>query len=306
MSDGFGRALVAGLARRPRRIPCRYLYDEAGSLLFERITRLDGYYLARAERALLRQASGRIAAMVGPGLRVVEPGAGAMVKTRLLLAALDRPHAYVPIDVAGPMITAAGRALAAEMPELAVTPVVADFTRRLPVPTDSREPVLVFFPGSTIGNLAPPAAVRLLARLRAAAGAGGWVLVGVDPVRDPVRLKAAYDDPEGVTAAFMLNLLVRANRELGATFDPGAFRHRMRWNAEAGRVEHFLISRRRQSVGVAGRRFHFRPGEAIHAEDCHKYPPAAFHGLAARAGLAPAATWLDAQELFSLHLLRQV
>jgi len=304
MND-FAAALLAGLARRPRRIPCRFLYDAAGSALFERITGLETYYLTRAETALLGRAGPAVAAMVGPGATVVEPGAGAMRKTRLLLAALERARAYVPVDVAGGFVRAAASRLAAERPDLAVVPVVADFTRLLPLPPLARaEPVLVFFPGSTIGNLAPAQAVRFLARMAAIAGPCGWVLVGVDPVHDRDRLLAAYDDAEGLTAAFMRNLLRRANRDLGAGFDPQAFDHRVRWNADAGRIEHRLVCRRAQKVTVAGRSFHFRRGEAIHAEDCHKYPPAHFHRLAARAGLRPAATWLHGEGLFSLHLLR--
>ncbi|MDA8230800.1 MAG: L-histidine N(alpha)-methyltransferase [Magnetospirillum sp.] len=300
----FRAALLTGLVRRPRRIPCRFLYDAVGSELFERITELDGYYLTRAENALLSAAVGAVAAMVGPGARVVEPGPGAMLKTRLLIAALDRPAAYAPIDVAEGIVPAAS-ALADEFPGLFRAPVVADFTRSFRLPAlPGAGPILVFFPGSTIGNLAPPQAVRFLARMAGWAGRDGWVLVGVDPVRDPARLRAAYDDPQGVTAAFMRNLLVRANRELGAGFDVQAFDHHVRWNPAESRVEHRLVCRREQSARVAGRTFRIRRGETIHTENCHKYPPDEFHRLAERAGLRPTTTWLHADGLFSLHLMQ--
>ena len=309
MRHEFEAALLAGLSRRPRRVPCRFLYDHVGSALFERIAALDCYYPARAEKALLAEAVPGVAAMIGPGARVVEPGAGAMGKSRQLLAALPCPAAYVPVDVAAGFMRDAARRLAAEMPDLAIQPVVADFTRhfRLPPVAAAAEagPLVVFFPGSTIGNLAPPEATGFLARMAALAGRDGWVMIGVDPVRDPARLLAAYDDAEGVTAAFMRNLLVRANRECGAGFRPEWFDHRVEWNPRYARVEHRLVCRRFHQVSLAGRRFSLRRGEAIEAEHCHKYSPAAFRRLAAAAGLRPAATWMHRDGLFSLHLLRR-
>jgi len=309
MRHEFEAALLAGLSRRPRRIPCRFLYDSVGSALFERIAALDCYYPARAETALLAEAVPGVAAMVGPGARVVEPGAGAMRKSRQLLGALPDPAAYVPIDVAAGFMRDAARGLAAEMPNLAILPVVADFTRRFRLPAVATGaqpgPLVVFFPGSTIGNLAPPEATRFLARMAALVGRDGWVMVGVDPVRDRARLMAAYDDVHGVTAAFMRNLLVRANRECGADFRPDSFDHRVDWNPCHARVEHRLVCRRSHQVTLAGRRFNLRRGEAIEAEHCHKYSPAAFRRLAAAAGLRPAVTWLHQDGLFSLHLLRR-
>jgi L-histidine Nalpha-methyltransferase len=297
---GFSAALRRGLAKHPRSIPCQFLYDSAGSALFERITTLESYYLTRAETALLHRSAPMIAALIGPGARVVEPGAGAMVKTRVLLRALDRPAAYVPVDVAGPQLRAEAGRLAMERPDITITPVEGDFRRAMPLPP-GQGPVVVFFPGSTLGNLPPAEAVRLLARM---AELGDWVLVGVDPVCSPRLLVPAYADADGVTARFMRNVLVRANCETGATFRPEYFDHRVRWNPTACRVEHRLTCRRPHTVRAGGRRIHFRRGDAIHVEDCHKYPPAAFRRLAAQAGLVPAASWQDADGLFSLHLLR--
>lgn len=303
--SGFREAVLAGLSARPRRIPCRFLYDTAGVALFERITALDSYPLCRAETALLDRHAADIAARVGAVATVIEPGAGTMVKTRRLLAALD-PVAYAPIDVAGAVLQEAARSLAGEFPHLAIVPMVADFTAGLTLPPglDRSGPVLVFFPGSTIGNLSPAAARDFLAGCGRLAGAGGWVLVGVDPVRDPRLLHRAYDDPQGVTAAFTRNLLARANRELGADFALGQFDHRAWWNAREGRMELHLVCTSTQQVTVAGCSFLFRSGDTIHVEDCYKYAPEHFHWLARQAGLSPAATWMDEDGLFSLHLLR--
>jgi L-histidine N-alpha-methyltransferase len=301
--DGFREAVLEGLSHRPRRIPCRYLYDTVGSALFERITEMPSYHLTRAETALLARHAAAIAAQVGPGARVAELGAGSMRKTRLLLAALKDPADYVPIDVAGDALAQAARRLAAEFPALPVLPLVADFNRPLALPpATGNAPLLMFFPGSTIGNLRPAEACSLLARLARMAGRRGWVLVGVDPVRDPDRLHAAYDDPDGITAAFIRNVLARANRELDADFDLEHFDHNAVWNARESRVEISLVANGRRVVTVAGQPFAFRSGDAIAIEECYKYSPEQFHWLARQAGLVPAATWVD--DSFSLHLLK--
>lgn len=300
---GFREAVLGGLSHRPRRIPCRYLYDDVGSALFERITELPTYHLTRAETALLARHAGAIAALVGPQARVAELGAGSMRKTRLLLAALANPSDYVPIDVAGDSLAQAARRLAAEFPALTVQPLVVDFTHPLALPPgDPKSPLLVFFPGSTIGNLRPAEACALLARLGRLTGPRGWILVGVDPVRDAARLHAAYDDPEGITAAFIHNLLARANRELDANIDLDRFDHNALWNARESRVEISLVANGRQMVTIADQPFAFRSGDAIAVEECYKYSPEQFHWLARQAGLKPAATWVD--DDFSLHLLK--
>lgn len=301
----FRRAVLTGLAGMPRRIPCKYLYDEAGSALFDAICTLPEYPLTRAETTLLDRYAADIAGMVGPGRWVVELGAGSMRKTRRLLAALQAPAGYVPVDIAAGPLAAQARRLAAEFPGLAVAPQAADFTQRLPMPEAAAAgPALAFFPGSTIGNLRRPEALALLARVAGAVGAGGALLVGVDLIKERRRLEAAYDDAGGVTAAFTRNLLARLARELGAEVDPRDFDHRARWNAAAARVEIHLVSRRRQMIRLGGRQFGFHTGQAIHIEDSHKYDVSGFQRLAAQAGFRPAATWIEAEAGFSLHLLR--
>jgi len=305
--DGFREAMLAGLSRRPRAVPCKYLYDAEGSELFERITGLEEYYPTRTEIGLLSAKGAEIAALVGRGARVVEFGAGSMRKTRLLLAALDAPAAYLPIDVAREFLLLAARRVANEFPGLAVTPLVADFTHALVLPPDTEEdgPLLGFFPGSTIGNLTPADARDFLRRVARLVGPGGRLLVGVDLVKDPRVLEAAYDDCMGVTTAFIRNLLARANRELDADFDPMAFDHRAWWNAREGRIEIHLVAGRRQTVSVAGKLFSFRRGDSIHVEDCYKYTLDQFRWLARMGGFQPEAAWVDKDNLFSMHMLRR-
>ncbi|HLO75905.1 MAG TPA: L-histidine N(alpha)-methyltransferase [Magnetospirillum sp.] len=305
--DGFRTAMLQGLSRRPRAIPCKYLYDAEGSALFERITELEEYYPTRTEIALLRGAGPEIAHRVGPGARVVEFGCGSMRKTRLLLAALTRPAAYVAIDVAREPLLLGARRLAALYPDMAVVPLVADFTQPLTLPPDQATagaaPVLGFFPGSTIGNMRPDEARAFLRRAGRVLGQGGRLLVGVDLIKDQPLLDAAYDDPQGVTAAFIRNLLARANRELGADFDVAGFDHRAWWNAREGRMEIHLVAARRQMAEIDGHRFAFRRGDVIHVEDCYKYSVEQFRWLARQGGFVPEAVWVDPQRLFSLHLL---
>jgi dimethylhistidine N-methyltransferase len=299
-TNEFRTEVLRGLSRRPRRLPCRFLYDEAGSALFDRICDLPEYPLTRAELGLLAECGPEIAGAVGPGRVVVDLGAGSMRKTRLLLAALDRPAAYVPVDVAAGPLALHARRLAGDFPGLPVVPVVADFTRRLALPPGVAGPVLGFFPGSTIGNLRRAEAIGLLRRLGAL---GGAVLIGVDLVKPAGVLHAAYDDANGVTAAFTTNLLHRLRRELAAEVDVSAFVHRARWRPALDRIEIDLVARRRTTVAVASRRFCFAAGEAIHVEDCHKYTLDGFRALAAAAGLRPRAAWVDDERRYSLHLL---
>lgn len=308
---GFREAVLTGLSRRPRAIPCKYLYDTEGSALFERITELDEYYLTRTETALLAQAGAEIATRIGAQARVVEFGCGTMKKTRLLLEALERPSAYVAIDVAREPLLLGARRMAALFPDMAVMPLVADFTRPLTLPPAGDGPggaedvpVLGFFPGSTIGNMHPNEASAFLRRVARVVGPGGWLLVGVDLLKDQSLLDAAYDDPQGITAAFVRNLLARANRELDADFDLTAFDHRAWWNAREGRMEIHLVCGRRQTVAIDGHQFGFRRGDIIHVEDCYKYSLDQFRWLARLGGFAPDSAWVDPAHLFSLHLLR--
>ncbi len=310
-TDGFREAMLAGLSHRPRAVPCKYLYDNEGSELFERITGLEEYYPTRTEIGILAARGPDIAALVGPGARVVEFGAGSMRKTRLLLSALQRPAAYLPIDVAREPLLLAARRVANDYPGLTVIPLVADFNHPLVLPpdpeaADGESPVLGFFPGSTIGNMNPGDARDFLRRVARLVGAGGRLLVGVDLVKDPRVLETAYDDSLGVTTAFIRNLLARANRELDADFDPTAFDHRAWWNAREGRIEIHLVAGRRQRVHVAGQLFSFRRGDLIHVEDCYKYTIEQFRWLARLGGFHAEAVWTDEDSLFSLHMLRRI
>lgn len=302
--EEFRDAVLSGLARPRKAIPSTYFYDAEGSRLFERICELEEYYPTRTEIGILRDNAGAIAAALPERSLLVEFGSGASVKVRLLLDALDRPAGYVPIDISREHLLASAAALAADYPDIAVLPVCADFTRTFRLPRALPEcPRVGFFPGSTIGNFHPHEAVRLLAGFAARLGRGGRLLIGADLKKDERILHAAYDDAQGVTAAFNRNLLVRINRELGGTFDPAAFAHRAVYDARTGRVEMHLVSPSAHSVRVAGRTFRFAAGETIHTENSYKYSVEDFHAIAAAAGWRPEAVWIDPAQLFSVHLL---
>ncbi len=283
------RDALAGLRRRGQKtLPSKHFYDTEGSRLFEQITALDAYYPTRTEAALLRTHGDDIAAFVGPEALLIEYGSGASVKTRLLLDRLPDLRAYVPIDISAEHLLDTVEALRADYPALRVVPVVADYTRRFRLPRLSGRRVL-FFPGSTVGNFTPEEAARFLTRMAQTAGPGGRLVIGVDTPKDPAVLERAYDDPEGVTAAFNRNLLVRLNREAGADFDLAAWQHRAVWNAAASRVEMHLVSAAPQTVHLGDAALRFRAGETIHTEIACKYTPEAFAALAEGRGLAPRA-----------------
>lgn len=305
IETAFHADVLAGLSQPQKSLPCKYLYDDAGSELFERICALPEYYPTRTETALLRDRAAEIAACIGPHARLVEFGSGAGVKVRLLLEALDRPVAYVPVDISRSPLIASALALAKDFPSLRVQPICADYTRPFALPPAPPGIAVTagFFPGSTIGNFDPAAAEAFLARAARLLGPGAAMIVGVDLPKDRAILEAAYDDAAGVTAAFNLNLLTRINRELGADFDPEAFAHRAIWNAEESRVEMHLVSRTEQTVRIGTHRFAFREGETIHTENSYKYAPDAFATLARQAGFTPAALWTDPDTLFSIHAL---
>jgi dimethylhistidine N-methyltransferase len=305
--ESFRDAVLAGLSRPRKEISCRFLYDERGSALFEQICELPEYYLTRAEIAILEERAGEIAGLIGPCCQLIEFGSGASRKIRPLLQALDRPAAYVPIDISREHLRAAATKLASEFPHLAVVAVCADYTRPLNLPAlppgEGRKRV-GFFPGSTIGNFAPDDAEEFLYGCRRVLGPGGEMLVGVDLKKDPATLDAAYNDAAGVTAVFNLNLLVRINRELDANFDLDRFAHDAFYNAAEGRIEIYIRSLTNQIVWVAGRRIRFAAGERIHTEDSYKYTTGDFQRLAARAGFRLARTWTDNAALFSVHYLK--
>jgi L-histidine Nalpha-methyltransferase len=295
--------VLAGLSKGQKALPCKYLYDAEGSRLFDRICTLPEYYPTRTETGILRANAPRLAEVVPPGAVLVELGSGSSTKTRILLDALPRLEAYAPVDISAEHLQAAAARLGREYPRLAVHPVVADFTAAFPLPSTIRHaPLTLFFPGSTIGNFEPNEARALLARLRSLPRACGLV-IGADLRKDLDRLVAAYDDAEGVTAAFNLNLLARLNRELGADFDLDRFAHEARWNGAAGRIEMHLVSQCRQVVHVAGRGVMFETGESIHTENSHKFTTEGFAALAAAAGWSGAEVWTDPERLFSVHVL---
>jgi dimethylhistidine N-methyltransferase len=293
--------VLCGLAESAKRIPPKFFYDERGSKLFEAICELPEYYLTRTEIALLRRHSEAIARIVGPDCLLVELGSGASQKVRVLLEAL-RPPAYMPVDICQYQLRQAALALAREYPWLEIHSACLDYSEswELPYcPPHLRR--VVFFPGSTVGNFEPEEAVTFLGRIARLIEPDGGLLIGVDLKKDPGVLNAAYDDSQGVTAAFNLNLLERINRELGANFDAAAFRHHAFYNAGVGRIEMHLVSLRRQQVTVGDCRFRFDVGETIHTENSYKYTTGEFRALAARAGLHPTQCWTDEQELFSIH-----
>lgn len=302
VSSDFARELLAGLARRPRSVAPKFFYDAAGSALFDRICELPEYYPTRTELALLAARAGEIAACMGPDAEIVEFGAGSSRKIRVLLEALKRPQRFVPIDISADHLQDAASALRRDFPGLEVLPVGGDFTRPLDLPAPLGRPRVGFFPGSSIGNFTPDEAAAFLRQVSGLLRGGG-LLVGVDLVKDPARLHAAYNDAAGVTAAFNLNLLARANRELGADFDLAAFAHYAFYEPQRQRIEMHLVSRRTQRVHCCGHDFDFAEGDAIHTENSYKYSVDGFRALAVQAGYEPGPAWIDAQRLFSIHWL---
>ena len=300
----FGREMQAGLARKPRSISPKFFYDAAGSQLFDRICELPEYYPTRTELRILGECAGEIAGQIGPGAEIVEFGAGSLTKVRLLLDALESPRRYLPIDISGEHLEAAAERLKADYPQLVVQPIAADYTMPLvlPAPLPGAGKRVGFFPGSTIGNFEPDEALAFL-QLAARMLRGGGLLIGVDLVKDPDRLHAAYNDAQGVTAAFNLNLLRRANAELDTDFDIDGFAHAAFYNAPKQRIEMHLVSRRDQAVSLNGERFGFVEGETIHTEYSHKFTVEGLRALAVKAGFRPLAVWTDPERLFSVHWL---
>ncbi len=302
--EAFATDLACALAASPKRLSPKYFYDEAGSRLFEEITRLAAYYPTRAEMEILATHGQDMAAHLPQGAALVEFGSGSSAKIRLLLDAIETLSAYVPVDISGTFLAHQAKALAADHPDLQILPVVADFTHPFALPVAVRErPRAGFFPGSTIGNFEPKDARAFLADARRTLGPGAVMLVGVDLVKDKAMLEAAYDDPEGVTARFNLNVLARANRELGTDFDLSAFRHRAFFDTASSRIEMHLMARSAQAVALDGKTYRFTTGESLHTESSYKYTPDGFRALAESAGWRPERMWLDAQARFSVHLL---
>lgn len=300
-ADEFARDMIAGLRMSPKSLPSKYFYDDEGSRLFDAICELPEYYPTRTEIGLLTAHADEMAALIGPDVELIEFGAGSLKKVGILLDALKHPRAYRPVDISGDYLATHASELARRYPDVAVRPIVADFTKPLAI-SDSRARTAGFFPGSTIGNLERGEALAFLSRA-AKLFAGSGLLIGVDLVKDPTILHAAYNDAAGVTAAFNKNMLVRANRELDTTFDLDAFAHYAFYEPAKQRVEMHLVSRTRQRIRVAGEFFAIAEGETIHTENSYKYTVDGFRALAVEAGFRPRAVWRDPKALFSLHWL---
>ena len=305
----FEADVLEGLDDDTKHIPSIWLYDRLGSEWFEEITEVAEYYPTRTETRLLAGLAPELEAEIGRVHTLVEIGSGSSRKTRLLLAAMPELVRYVPVDISADFLHDAVAGLARDFPHVAMQPVVADFTAPFALPAEaSADPSgnLGFFPGSTIGNFTPDAAVALLAQLGRTLGPRSRLLIGVDTTQDPALLIPAYDDAAGVTAEFNLNLLDRINRELGGDFDRRDFRHLARHDPQEGRIEMHLVSRRAHEVHVRGRTFAFAQGETIHTENCYKYTPSQFLRMAHAARWRCERSWQDGGRTgFTVYLLRR-
>jgi dimethylhistidine N-methyltransferase len=292
-TQAFRDDVIKGLSSPTPAIPARWLYDHRGSELFDDITRLPTYYPTRTETAIFHDIMPEVAARVPKGAVVVEFGAGSATKTPILLEAIA-PAAYVPVDISGDYLEKSAADLQQRFPSIDVIPVTADFARPFTLPGGiDHLPKLGFFPGSTIGNFVPWSATDLLRQFRALLGPGSQLLIGMDRAKPVDRLLAAYDDPEGVTAAFNLNLLERINRELDGDIPVDAFRHQARWNDILSRIEMHLVATRDVEFGIAGHSFSFAAGKSIHTENSHKYGPRGGRVLLLAGGWTPHAEWTD-------------
>jgi L-histidine N-alpha-methyltransferase len=302
-ADTFAADVVAGLTAKPKHLSPKYFYDLQGSALFERITELPEYYPTRCEIGILQENAPAIASMFPPGCAVIEFGSGSSRKARILLGAAATVEAYVPVDISGDFLQQDLAQLRRDLPHLLVHPLVEDFTQKFKIPQHlARLPRVGFFPGSTIGNFEPDEAGRFLRHIGAMLGEGSLLVVGIDLVKDEETLNRAYNDAEGVTARFNLNLLARMNRELGADFDLAAFEHDAFFNRKKSRIEMHLASTKRQTVRVNGAAIDFRAGETIHTENSYKYTVKSFRTLARRSGWSPVKVFTDG--FFSVHVLR--
>jgi L-histidine Nalpha-methyltransferase len=302
-TSAFASDVLDGLSKHPKQLAPKYFYDATGSELFEQITLLPEYYPTRTELGILRDHGADISAIVPKGSALVEFGAGATTKVRLLLETCAF-GAYVPVDISGDFLKAQADALGKDFPGLAIYPVAADFTAAFTLPQAvAAMPKVGFFPGSTLGNFEPHEACAFLRSAREILGRTARMIIGVDLEKDERVLYDAYNDKAGVTARFNLNLLHRINRELGGNFDVSAFTHRAIYNRDRHRIEMYLISRKAQTVRVLGRTFSFRAGESIHTENSYKYSPERFAGLARGSGWIPSHCWSDAAGMFSVHAL---
>ena len=303
-NEEFCEQVIGGLSQHPRTLPCKFFYDETGSSLFSKICELPEYYITRTEMRILRERAGEIGNALGRGIELIGLGTGAGTKTRLLLDNLEAPVAYVPVDISREQLTQSTITFRKKFPALEILPVCADYLQPFDLPPRSgvANRTVVYFPGSTIGNLEPEDATDFLKKIAAIIGPGGALLMGVDLKKSKAILERAYNDSAGVTAQFNFNLLVRANRELGSDFDLRGWRHRAIYNEKAGRIEMHLISLRSQTVNIADAAFNFASGEHIITEFSYKYSPSEMIALAGAVGLRFEKIWTDEQKLFGIFL----
>lgn len=303
--DSVLAQVLAGLEKPVKELPSKLLYDAHGSELFDEITRLKEYYPTRTEVAIMKRHIGAMADHIGPHAMIVEYGSGTSEKSQILLDNLPTIAAYVPIDISKVQLVASAKELAKRYPTLEILPVCADYNDDFEIP-ESHQPVerrVVYYPGSTIGNFHFDEAIRFLARIAEIDGPGGGLLIGVDLQKNPAILHRAYNDGEGVTAAFNLNLLTRLNREVGTDFDLAKFKHRAIYNQNVGRIEMHLVSLRNQVVTVGGTPISFDEGETIWTECSYKYTLKSFENLVDQAGFDVESVWTDDDDLFSVHYL---
>ena len=304
-SDQLTADVLQGLHKSPKELSPVWFYDELGSFLFDSICELPEYYVTRTELGIMQAHAAEMAQYIGSNAALIEYGSGTSIKTRLLLDKIEVPLAYVPVDIAREHLLDAAATLARDYPSLSIYPVCADFTQPFALPRQVAQASkrVVYFPGSTLGNFEIAEARRLLTSMRQMIGNDGAVLIGIDLQKDPQVLQRAYDDAAGVTAEFNLNSLRHINRELGATFNLGAFEHCAIWVPEQGRIEMRLVSTRDQVVDLGSEQVQIARGEYIRTECCHKYTLEGFSNLAASAGLAVTRVWQDAEKKFSVQLL---
>lgn len=302
----FQDDVIEGLAQSPRSIPCKYFYDERGSQLFDQICDLDEYYLTRTELSIMERHASEMADQIGRSVMLVEFGSGSSVKTRVLLDHLHEPVAYVPVDISEDHLQKTASRLRSRYPSIEILPVCADFTEDFELPSASRPPThdAVYFPGSTIGNFQPDAALELLQRIVRLCGCGGGLLIGIDLQKDPQIIESAYNDALGVTAEFNLNLVDRLRNDLGVEVKTADFEHHATYNTQSHRVEIGFVSREDQELTIGEHQFQITAGELIRTEYSHKYTVEGFAELASRAGLALHSHWTDPDDLFAvLHLV---
>ena len=302
--EQFAADVLAGLTAAPKRLPPKYFYDAAGSELFEQITELPEYYPTRCEMKILREHARDIAQLIPQGAALIEFGSGSSKKARILLGAASKLAAYVPVDICREMIEQEAAELRPDFPQVRVLPVTADITQMFPLPGEAKAaPVRVgFFPGSTIGNFEPHEAAAFLRHAGKILGPGARLIVGADLIKPAEVLKAAYNDAQGVTAKFNLNLLTRINRELNGTFKLASFEHHAFYNRERNRIEMHLASLKRQKVKVAGETIDFRAGETIHTENSYKYSVESLGALARGAGWRPLEAWTGERKYFCIQV----